>query len=101
MEPPISNGETERPSDVAPSDDRGELIRRCYSLYLWAYTMAVSGGAVNYDVEGAEKEFGWDVVFAHQWSVAAGAARGESALPPWPLARLWGELEKLAEGPDE
>lgn len=69
--------------DVAtePSnDDDRKLLRRCYSIYLWAYALAVSGGSVNLDIpDEAMDELGPRAVFAHQHAAALGASSGSHA----------------------
>lgn len=62
---------------AVPPEERIKLLRRCYSLYLWAYTVSVSGGTVDFELaDDAMAELGPETVFAHQESVATGASQG-------------------------
>lgn len=62
---------------MSPIDDA--TLRRCYSLYLWAFTVAASGGVVNFDLDSdAERELGWKTVLLHQHAVSMGAVHGRT-----------------------
>jgi hypothetical protein len=55
-------------------EERIKQLRRCYSIYLWAYTVSVSGGPVHFDLDDeSTQELGVDVTFAHQRAAAMGA----------------------------
>lgn len=73
-----------------------EFRQRCYSLYLWGYTMSVSGGAVNFDLDDDfVKQHGWKASLIFQQSVARGVFRGqrpyEAAAPMEPA--YFGEFD--------
>jgi len=59
-------------------EERIKILRRCYSLYLWAYTVAVgNAGVVNFDLEDDVMDsLGVDVTLAYQRAVAMGARHG-------------------------
>ena len=72
-----------------------ETLRRCYGIYLWAYTLSVSGGAVHFDLnEESMEELGVEATFAHHRAAAIGA-RQPRMVPgdPWSWSRFRSEFE--------
>lgn len=75
-----------------------ETLRRCYGIYLWAYTLSVSGGAVHFDLnEESMEELGVEATFAHHRAAAMGARQPRlfpSAPPePWSWSRFRSEFK--------
>jgi hypothetical protein len=75
-----------------------KTLRRCYSIYLWAFTVSISGGVVNFDLDDeALDELGPEAVFAHQQAAAQGARQpklvSSGAPEPWSWSRFYKEFE--------
>lgn len=78
-------------------EERIKQMRRCYSIYLWAYTLSVSGGIVNFDLDDESmEELGADITFAQQNAAALGARAprcgspytGQPPTEPWTWAQF-------------
>jgi hypothetical protein len=93
---------------------RVETSRRCYSIYLWAYTVALSGGAVHFDLnEESMEELGVNITIAHQKSAllgvqharpsyqGAGPAREPMTYADFDVCFKIEEIEKALELPKE